>query len=138
MAMRDRIPHQVFYDPGRDDQSDNWFKVNDIRQIGYCLTLPANTFYLGTNVNPTIIPQPISRGLNILLPPPNASERALVAGGTWMPAFSSYPNAHVDSKDYPLGDNVAMLDGSAKWRKFKDMIPRQVTDSGVDILGARW
>ena len=78
--------------------------------------------------------------MNMLLPPPNASERVLVAGGTWMPPLSSYRNAHVDSKNYPLGDNVAMLDGSARWRKFKDMIPRTGTDSGagVDILGPRW
>jgi hypothetical protein len=24
----------------------------------------------------------------------------------------------------PSGDNVAMVDGSAKWRKFNDMLPR--------------
>jgi prepilin-type N-terminal cleavage/methylation domain-containing protein len=30
----------------------------------------------------------------------------------------------------PTGDNVAMLDGSARWRKFQDMIPRATAANG--------
>jgi hypothetical protein len=34
---------------------------------------------------------------------------------------------------YPEGDNEAMLDGSAKWVKFKDMVPR-TTAGGTPIF----
>ena len=33
--------------------------------------------------------------------------------------------AHLPGR-MPSGDNVAMLDGSAKWRKFSDMLPRSI------------
>jgi prepilin-type N-terminal cleavage/methylation domain-containing protein len=39
-------------------------------------------------------------------------------------------SSHLKGK-LPTGDNVGMLDGSAKWRKFKDMIPRTIHDSGT-------
>jgi hypothetical protein len=130
MVLRGRISHQVFYDPGIDDQSSNWFNVSTVdpgRQIGYCLTLPGPLTANPTNVNATIMPQPISAGPNMLLPPPNASQRVLVAGvisakDTGLPV--GVGGAHLDSKSLILGDNVAMLDGSARWKKFKDMIPR--------------
>jgi hypothetical protein len=37
--------------------------------------------------------------------------------------------SHLDSKGrYPTGDNVVMLDGSVKWRKFTEMEPRNFYD----------
>jgi prepilin-type N-terminal cleavage/methylation domain-containing protein len=37
-------------------------------------------------------------------------------------------SSHLDSKGrYPTGDNVVMLDGSVKWRKFAEMEPRWYT-----------
>jgi prepilin-type N-terminal cleavage/methylation domain-containing protein len=39
-------------------------------------------------------------------------------------------SSHLKGK-MPTGDNVGMLDGSAKWRKFKDMVPRTIHDSGT-------
>jgi prepilin-type N-terminal cleavage/methylation domain-containing protein len=155
-ALRGRFSHQMFYDPARvawdrahpfmgsppPDVPQAWFDSTyyPYRKIGYYLTLPGERFLHPTNVNATILPQPILyvTGANALLPPPKASERALVAGGVW-PGPGIIFNAHVDSKGLPLGDNVAMLDGSAKWRKFKDMSPRTRIDSGGDLInGVRW
>jgi prepilin-type N-terminal cleavage/methylation domain-containing protein len=39
-------------------------------------------------------------------------------------------SSHLRNK-MPTGDNVGMLDGSAKWRKFQTMIPRTIHDSGM-------
>jgi type II secretory pathway pseudopilin PulG len=142
MVNRGRVPPRIFYDPGIEDQSSNWYGPNvfsPTREIGYCLTLPGITSLHASNVNATILPQPILMvsGASVLLPPPNASERVLIAGGTW-PGSGIPNNAHVDSKDFPLGDNVAMLDGSARWRRFKDMTGRLSKASGGPEYGIRW
>jgi prepilin-type N-terminal cleavage/methylation domain-containing protein len=153
-ALRGGFTYQIFYDPARvewarahpfsgsdpnnRDPSQSWFDGTFYpgRQIGYCLTLPGIPFLIPTNVNATIIPQPVTKGA-VVLPPPNASQRVLVAGGTY--GGIVYLNAHVDSMGFPLGDNVAMLDGSARWRKYKDMIPRMRDAAGVPIDGGiRW
>jgi type II secretory pathway pseudopilin PulG len=149
VALRGGFSHRIFYDPARvggdrslgsdgRDPSQAWFDGTFYpnRQIGYYLTLPGIPLLIPTNVNATIIPQPVTKG-PVVLPPPNASERVLVAGGTY--GGIVYLNAHVDSQGLPLGDNVAMLDGSARWRKYKDMIPRQCDPAGVPVDGGiRW
>jgi len=94
-------------------------------------------------MNRTITPQPIQFGTTNL-PAPDPSNRALFAGavisdrgqndpdqrGTYqyigiVGGFTPLPHrsAHL-SKGIPVGDNVAMLDGSARWRKFAEMMPR--------------
>jgi prepilin-type N-terminal cleavage/methylation domain-containing protein len=178
MAVRDGISHRVFYDPGvvnqvkvgllsRDITGDwftNFIAIPDRdRKIAYCLTLPGIYGLLPTNVNATIIPQPISPGMNMLLPPPNASERVLVAGvvsadvKTGAIPYGYYDQnvdgyvfnmwnlfcAHLNSKGTrPLGDNLGMLDGSAKWRQFKDMVPRTGAPGGnpfpPGVVGPYW
>jgi hypothetical protein len=116
--------------------------------IGY---VPA--FYLtpglenqSPDFNWTIVPQPVQVGV-IVLPAPNASERVLTAGiirggstqfwnGLSTPfhpitnitdLFGEYgPVNHPKGSPWiPAGENLGMLDGSAKWRKFKEMRPRQ-------------
>jgi hypothetical protein len=153
-ALRGGFSHQIFYDPARvewarahpfvgsgpgsSDPSQSWFDgtFSPSRQIGYLLTLPGIPYLIPTNVNATIVPQPVTKGA-VVLPPPNTSQRVLVAGGTY--GGIVYLNAHVDSMGFPLGDNVAMLDGSARWRKYKDMIPRMRDAAGVPADGGiRW
>jgi hypothetical protein len=92
------------------------------------------------DLNWTIVPQPLQVGV-IVLPAPNASERVLtggiITGGPgWfnnglssvftnqagVPGQVNHPNG---GPTIPAGENYGMLDGSAKWRKFKEMRPRQ-------------
>jgi hypothetical protein len=84
-------------------------------------------------MNTTIIPQPVTKG-PVVLPPPNASERVLVAGMTQAlrtnGGFVFAIGAHMDHKAFLLGDNIATLDGGAKWRKFRDMVSRTYNLSG--------
>jgi prepilin-type N-terminal cleavage/methylation domain-containing protein len=104
----------------------------------------ANGWRYETNLNSTIVPQPVALG-SLLLPAPNASRRVLLAG--WVISEPpvrevqnnpdlrytydySHQTAHLDTKGkFPTGDNLAMLDGSAKWRKFPDMVPRMWANS---------
>ena len=98
------------------------------------------------NQNPTITPQPVQMAF-VLLPAPMPSTRVLVAGLVMSGSGQSQTNdasralynytrligldnkvtnwrvAHL-SRPMPSGDNVGMLDGSGKWRKFKEMVPR--------------
>jgi hypothetical protein len=79
-----------------------------------------------------------------MLPAPNPSERTLVSGAVIsdrgqndpsqrdiykysgiVGAYTPLPHrsAHL-VKGIPAGDNVAMLDGSTRWKKFAEMLPR--------------
>jgi prepilin-type N-terminal cleavage/methylation domain-containing protein len=99
--------------------------------------------------NWTIVPQPVQVGV-IVLPAPNASERVLTGGiitggSNWfyngfgapmtnnLINFEYGPVNHPNgSRTIPAGENYGMLDGSAKWRKFKEMRPRQWRRSNPD------
>jgi hypothetical protein len=141
MVIRERVSHQIFYDPGIADQSENWFTNtgSSPREIGYCLALGGTFNLYASNVNTTIMPQPILSGTNRLLPPPNASQRVLVAGVAKVTPRLHYPlsagdGSHLDSNGWIPGDSVAMLDGSAKWRKFRDMSPRTFAFGSPKII----
>lgn len=118
------------------------------RVIGYAMTFPGTASVTQTNQNLTINPTPISvTNSDIVYPAPDPTERVIVAGalisapgendatlrGTYQYAdiiggFAPLPHrcAHLTGK-MPAGDNVAMMDGSARWRAFSAMMPR--TDS---------
>jgi len=99
--------------------------------------------------NVTIVPQPVQLGV-ILLAPTNSSERVLTAGmitggtnffyngflgdvvgpiifgGPLDPANLGPVNHRNGSNPRePAGENLGMLDGSAKWRNFKEMRQRK-------------
>jgi prepilin-type N-terminal cleavage/methylation domain-containing protein len=146
IAVKGGINHRIFYDPGRVEEEllgigwwfkpSSWFS-NDYapygRAIGYCLAIPGAFPLSLDNMNTTIIPQPVTKG-PVVLPPPNASERVLVAGMTQAlrtnGGFVFAIGAHMDHKAFLLGDNIATLDGGAKWRKFRDMVSRTYNLSG--------
>jgi len=118
------------------------------RVIGYAMTFPGTASVTQTNQNLTINPTPIPvTNSDIVYPAPDPTERVIVAGalisapgendatlrGTYQYAdiiggFAPLPHrcAHLTGK-MPAGDNVAMMDGSARWRAFSVMMPR--TDS---------
>jgi prepilin-type N-terminal cleavage/methylation domain-containing protein len=146
------VTRDILYDPGFPEMNQDglWNFVghtgSPYRVIGYAMTFPGTASVSQTNWNPTITPQSIQFN-GVTLPPPDPSNRALFAGAVISAKGQSDPNkratyqytdivggfkplphrcAHL-AKGFPTGDNVAMLDGSARWRKFAEMIPR--TDS---------
>jgi prepilin-type N-terminal cleavage/methylation domain-containing protein len=143
------ITRNILYDPGFPEMNQEglWnfggMPGNPYRVIGYAMTFPGTASVSETNWNRAIDPEPIPFG-NTTLPAPNPSDRALVSGAVIsergendpaqratykytgiMGAYTPLPHrcAHL-VKGMPVGDNVAMLDGSARWRKFADMLPR--------------
>ncbi len=145
----------VMYCPGFPDQDTDelWnFIPNTYRVIGYAMTFTNTASVTPTNVNPSLIPQPIPY-VTITLPPPQPSDRVLLADATISQpgqantanrALNTYVNiqggwskrhrtSHMDGK-LPSGGNVGMLDGHVQWRKFKDMVPRTQTGSGSPVF----
>ena len=148
VMLRSGLTQDVMYDPGFPEMATLWnFAIAaspPYRVIGFALTFPGTASLIQTNTNPTLTPQQIQIGM-LVLPAPDPSRRVLAAGATIsMPGENNTANralnhytgimggaafphraAHLDQTGkMPLGDNVAMLDGSGKWRKFQDMTPR--------------
>jgi prepilin-type N-terminal cleavage/methylation domain-containing protein len=138
--------------------------LGDPVKIGYVPTynvMPGleNTF---PDMNWTIVPQPVQVGAMVLAAT-NASERVLTAGmitpngpdgfcngliafpaqftnGHWEAPIGPVNHPTGNSK-IPAGENLGMLDGSAKWRNFKEMRQRQMgffTPQGLVISGLYW
>jgi prepilin-type N-terminal cleavage/methylation domain-containing protein len=131
--------------------------------IGYLPAIQLQPGLEGTfpDLNSTIVPQPRPLGA-VLLPAPNASERVLTAGAImgdsnafWngLPwTFAELPPVnHPNGRNpkswdpankIPAGENYGMLDGSAKWRNFKDMRKRSVgfrdSQGGLASNGYYW
>ncbi len=149
VLMRQGVTRAVSYDPGFPEMNQDGLwnyggrDGDPYRVIGYAMTFPGTASVTETNWNRTISAQPIPFG-GITLPPPSPSERVLIAGaviserGENDPAeratyqysgivggFAPLPHrcAHL-VRGIPAGDNVAMLDGSVRWRLFSDMLPR--------------
>jgi|SRR6185437_9976022 len=154
------LTRDIMYDPGFPEMNQDglWnfapgFINSDgtpgpYRVIGYAMTFPGTASVTQTNQNPTIIPTSITdTATGVSLPPPDPSERVIVAGAVISAAQQNDPAsrdtymytdivggyaplphrcAHLKRK-MPAGDNVAMMDGSARWRQFAAMMPR--TDS---------
>lgn len=138
------VTRDILYDPGFPEMNqDGLWNYGGVdlehpyRVIGYAMTFPGTASVAQTNWN---------RSLNNLA---NPSERVLVSGavisdrGQNDPSlrdtytyqnirggFTPLPHrcAHL-VKNFPAGDNVAMVDGSTQWRLFREMIPR--TDNPI-------
>lgn len=149
-ALNDHgVTRSILYDPGFPEMNQDglWNYLgrdgSPYRVIGYAMTFPGTASVSESNWNRTISAQPISVG-DTTLPAPSPSERVLVSGsvisdrGQNNPAgrdsysysgivggFAPLPHrcAHL-VKGKPAGDNVATLDGSVRWRKFSEMLPR--------------
>jgi prepilin-type N-terminal cleavage/methylation domain-containing protein len=133
-AIRD-----ILYDPGFPEMNQDglWFYggmdlQHPYRVIGYAMTFPGTASVSETNWNRSLV------NVN------NPSERVLVAGAVISDRAQNDPTLR-DSYDYqnirggftplphrsahlakgiPVGDNVAMVDGSASWLQFRAMVPR--------------
>jgi prepilin-type processing-associated H-X9-DG protein len=144
---------QVMYCPGtapRFQPTNNLQLYNyggtSFHVIGYIPTLaslsgsPLNT----TNLNFSIIPQPINNSPGPgILPPPPAAKRVLIAdanltsGGSYTFVSGGYPKPHLCphlNGALPAGGNLAMLDGHVEWRPFSQMGVRTVAYSGPSFL----
>ncbi|MCX6922278.1 MAG: DUF1559 domain-containing protein [Verrucomicrobia bacterium] len=135
----------VMYDPGFPDQDNDvlWnFVPNEFRVLGYAMTFTNTASVMVTNQNASIIPKPISYG-GVTYPAPSPTDRPLLACATLSDNnnvanrnLNSYMNInggwakphrspHMNGR-LPVGGNVGMLDGSVRWVKFQNMIPRTV------------
>jgi prepilin-type N-terminal cleavage/methylation domain-containing protein len=129
----------ILYDPGFAEMNQDglWFYggmdlQHSYHVIGYAMTFPGTASVSETNWNGSL--------MNVI----NPSARVLVAGAVISDRGQNDPNqrnsysyqnirggftplphrcAHL-VKGYPTGDNVAMVDGSARWLPFRDMMPR--------------
>jgi prepilin-type N-terminal cleavage/methylation domain-containing protein/prepilin-type processing-associated H-X9-DG protein len=127
-----------------DEFVSNPPQTNDYRVIGYAMTFPGTACVLLTNQNSSILPETITdTNSGIRYPPPAASERVLTADATiskpqeaniinrsldtYVDINGAYAKphrtAHINAR-YPLGGNLAMLDGHVEWRKFDNIYPR--------------
>lgn len=124
------------------------------RVIGYAMTFPGTASVSQTNQNLTINPTPIPvTNTDIVLPAPDPTERVIVSGAVISAPGENDPtarntyqyteiiggyeplphrSAHLQGK-VPAGDNVAMMDGSARWRPFSVMMPRTDDSGGTPV-----
>ncbi len=147
---------QVWYCPGtgyRFSYQDNYrlwnYSPGNYRVLGYAQTFPNTATLNPDDANPSIIPQPRRRILEIL-PPVPVTERVLLADATisapgqkdpnqksacnWTDIAGGYRVHHTSPHlqgPLPLGNNVAMLDSHVEWRKFKALLPRTIGSSPV-------
>lgn len=138
------ITRDLMYDPGFPEMNCDglWNYApgatpSPYRVIGYAMTFPGTASVTETNQNPTMTGQF------------DPSDRVLVAGAVisergrndpslrWTYEYTGikggyaplpHRSAHLHKK-VPAGDNIGMLDGSVRWRQFRDMMPR--TDDGT-------
>jgi prepilin-type N-terminal cleavage/methylation domain-containing protein len=150
--------NEIFFDPGLrlpsgwlEDLNQPLLDPQECH-IGYAATFPTAWPAVNPNMNRTINPEPAQLA-SIVLPAPNTSQRVLIAGAVLsshkaspypspalrysyqfmmpMAGINAFPGqaAHVDASGrFPAGDNLAMLDGSARWRNLRDMLPRSTRD----------
>ena len=134
------ITRSIMYDPGFPEMNcDGLWNFapgalpSPYRVIGFAMTFPGTASVSETNQNPTLT-----------FAAANASDRVLVAGAVisergqndpslrstykYIGVIGGYtPLPHRCShlvKGRPAGDNVGMVDGSARWRRFEEMLPR--------------
>jgi len=140
---------KTFYCPGtawRFADTNNYdlfwrFNPGNFHVLDYALTVPDLANINLTNVNATMISQPIQMGL-ITVPPAPPSDRVLDAdatlnsaangSGSWTDVQGGYtyplpggpPLKHTSAhlkRPYPSGGNVGYLDSHVAWKKFEKM-----------------
>ncbi len=142
------VTRDVMYDPGYPEfnNNNNWNDVpNTTRDIGYVLTFASPTSWLAvSNQNATMrVPDPsrhvLLAGLVLSGIGQNQTDRASRASYNYtqvpvdaMPSLLRCP--HLNRK-IPAGDNEGLLDGSAGWRNFNVMLPRNATGVNFDNNG---
>jgi prepilin-type N-terminal cleavage/methylation domain-containing protein/prepilin-type processing-associated H-X9-DG protein len=148
---------KVWYDPGtahRFSEAQIYFMWNNFggyRVVGYAMTFPDTRNVREENWNHRLSQvKPIQVSFGVYRTP-SPTERELfacatisqdgqsstnarwtynytqVTGSTAIPAHTT---PHLKGR-FPLGGNIAFLDGHAEWRKFEKMVPRTTTGSPV-------
>jgi len=140
---------KTFYCPGtgwKFAETNNYdlfwrFNPGNFHVLDYALTVPDLANINQTNVNVTMVPQPVSMGL-ITLPPASPSDRVLDAdailnsaangSGSWIEIqggytypfpggpFWKHTSPHMKGPR-PAGGNVGYLDTHVAWKKFQLM-----------------
>lgn len=153
VLLQNNITRDIMYDPSNPEQNNdtlwNWYEGWKV--IGYAMTFPGTASVTRTNWNVTLKPESITVGTNTF-DAPVSSERVLVAGvvisepwqnnqelraayqywgikGAW--TGGRHRSSHLYRR-MPAGDNMGMLDGSARWRNFETMMPRTDTSRSYD------
>jgi prepilin-type processing-associated H-X9-DG protein len=108
------------------------------------MTFPGTSTVLFSNQNPSLLPQSMTDPVTkITYPPPSTAERVLLADAVISQAhdadetnrlLNTYVHikgggsqvvwqrtSHIDTKNFPTGGNLGMLDGHVEWRKFMQM-----------------
>jgi prepilin-type processing-associated H-X9-DG protein len=116
---------------------DNWSFDPDFRVVGYVLAMARTPRLVRTNLNASIIPQPVDLGRGNFIYP-TAADRELAADSTlsngvdrWTAQFtgiyggSANPHrANHVTDTRPDGGNILYLDGHVEWRNFSEMTVR--------------
>jgi prepilin-type processing-associated H-X9-DG protein len=154
------ISYRQLYCPGTsvrfNDQAnlDLWNYVPGpygFHVIGYATTSPTGSL-IATNWNSTLTPRKIQWN-GSYLPAPSPAQRPLLADATiskpgqfvYTDRYSynytsiqggfylAHLTAHL-SGPFPMGGNVAMLDGHVEWRRFDLMLPRTDPNGGAPVF----
>jgi prepilin-type N-terminal cleavage/methylation domain-containing protein len=152
--MRNGLTREMAYDPGNPGYNTemNWSGY-ETRSIGYVATFNSGRGWEYNGSLVPMLPSVSVPGIVVEMDPSKrvlvgghittqASDCFL--SGKYTYKYSGVPpppqwiltgwgcgpppdcSSHMDSKGrYPLGDNLVMLDGSVKWRKFSEMKPHQ-------------
>ena len=157
---------KIMYCPSfnKQDNDELWgsptlgFQNLGFRVIGYAQTFTGTAGMIDTNINNTILSEPISTvGGFITLPAPPNTDRVLLADATIslntqkVPALKNtytysgiaggatnlHNTAHLNGR-LPSGGNLAMKDGHVEWRKFPVMINRSTGSGGGAPPGFWW
>lgn len=101
----------------------------DFRVLGYALTFPFAGRLAETNINVSSSGD-LSPSTRVLLADATVSDganqadraqnRYINVNGGW----EGHRTAHIDSKSFPVGGNLMMLDQHVEWRSFKNMVVR--------------
>jgi prepilin-type N-terminal cleavage/methylation domain-containing protein/prepilin-type processing-associated H-X9-DG protein len=135
----------ILYDPSFPKQDNDTLWNFGYRVIGYAMTFPRAPRVRATNINESLLPQPIRVGTVQFVPSP--SEREMIADATLSHGAvetdrtrnrftgvqggwnERHQTSHLLSgREYPAGGNIAFLDGHVEWRRFEKMIVRTTGD----------
>src|SRR5262245_59439675 len=131
------ITRDIMYDPGFPEMNcDGLWNFapggfpSPYRVIGFAMTFPGTATVTSTNWNDALnnVANPSDSVLvaGAVISQPGQSdpaERGMYSYTEVIGGYTPLPHrcAHL-RKGKPLGDNVAMVDGSVRWRKFEDMM----------------
>jgi prepilin-type N-terminal cleavage/methylation domain-containing protein len=155
------LKYKSWYCPGtgvRFSDQDNFnlynFQTNIYHVLGYAMTMAGEVSLDPTNYNLSLVPQAPTNSSGVVVGgAPLVSTRVLVADSTisapgeslmsaasrynWTDIVGGYTKHHLTAHmagKVPEGGNVGMLDGHSEWRKFPQMVNRDLQGSGAPVF----